>query len=114
MKMLLFKPELGTLTRIDYPEAGHIVDLVEDDAFHGSRIVIDKVPYILYVGFNSSLKHSNLWSFYQVSTDKCLYGNIVIEKTDNDNNSKDITAEDILSIRSHIMVRSKGYMIYLD
>lgn len=113
MKMLLFKPELGTLKIINHPEDGPIENLVEDKAFHGNIVVIDDVSYIFYVGFNSSIIHNKFWSFYQISSDQCLYGNIVIEKSGK-NKSKDITAEDILNIKGHIVVNPKGYMIYLQ
>lgn len=112
MKMLLFKPELGTLKLFNHPEDGDIAALVEDDYFDSCRVVIDGIAYRFFVGDSSALS-DKLWSFYQLSNDYCLYGNIVIELDDH-YESRDITAEDILRIKSHIVVRNKGYMIYIE
>lgn len=109
MKMLLFKPELGILKIINYPEDGSIIELVKYSHFEISQTLIDGVMYNLYVG-SRKVDSKRLWSFYKKSTDVCLYGNIVIEAL----NSADITAEDILRIKSHIVVNPKGYMIYIE
>lgn len=115
MKMLLFKPELGTLTRFDYPKEGRINTLV-DTCFNTHKIIIDGVDYKFFTSSNLKAAVDNsLWSFYQMSTDLCFYGNIVIGLYGPiPSEEKDITAEDMLRIRSHIVVRNKGYMIYLD
>ena len=107
-KMLLFKPELGTLKIINYPEDGSITELVKDERVHTWKVIIDDVVYTFWVGNNS--KSTNLWSFYTKSTDECLYGNIVIESAE----ARDINAEDILRIKSHIVVNPQGYMIYIE
>ena len=109
MKMLLFKPELGTLTRFDYPTAGSITELVEYDHFQLLKVLIDGVTYNFYVGDILKVEPTRHWSFYKRSTDQSLYGNIVIESI-----GRDINAEDILNIKSHIVVNPNGYMIYLD
>ena len=108
-KMLLFKPELGTLTRFDYPTGGSITELVENNHFQILEVLIDGVTYNFYVGDILKEDTKKHWSFYHRSSDQSIYGNIVIEAI-----GRDIIAEDILNIKSHIVVNPKGYMIYLD
>lgn len=114
--MLQFKPELGILLIFDNNTTEDMFKRIDDYIRDVHRITIDKVEYRLYVGdsLKSRLDSKRLWSFYQLSTDKCLYGNIAIEALDPAGNPRDITAEDILRIKSHIVIRNKGYMIYIE
>lgn len=110
MKMLLFKPELGTLKIINYPEDGRIHTLV-DPIFNTHKIVIDDVEYKFFTSTSfKEVADKYRWSFYKRSNEQKFYGNIVIQAL----HIRDINAEDILRIKSHIVVNPKGYMIYID
>lgn len=110
MKILLFKPELGTLTRFEYTGSKGITRLLKDNSYNFYTVLIDGVPYRLYVGNNSHLIPNNILSLHHNSTNKCLYGNIVIEAMA----STEITAEDILRIKAYIIKGNKGYMLKFD
>lgn len=110
MKMLLFKPELGTLTRFEYTGPAGINRRLNDNSYNFYTVLIDDVKYRFYVGSNSFLVPNNIISLHHYFADNCLYGNIVIEALE----STEITAEDILRIKAYIIKGNKGYMLKFD
>ena len=110
MKMLLFKPELGTLTRFEYTGPKGINRLLKDNSFNMYTVLIDDIKYRFFVGSNSFIVPNNILSLHHASADKRLYGNIVIEALE----STEITAEDILRIKAYIIKGNKGYMLKFD
>lgn len=109
MKMLLFKPELGTLTRFEYTGPAGITRRLNDNTYNFYTVLIDNVNYRFYVGSNSFIIPNNILSFHNFN-DERLYGNIVIEALE----STEITAEDILRIKAYIIKGNKGYMLNFD